>query len=99
MSRREPKSNFLSVKFRIWSGSPELLMFERFERELLPKEKRLLLQKISGLRARRRKSWFTFLVVWFGLSALSSLAILFDKATGGEIPRHLKGWAVLGMFC
>jgi hypothetical protein len=74
-------------------------MFERFERELLPREKRLLSQKLSSFRARRHKSWITLFVFWFGLSALSSLAIFFGKGKGGEIPRSLKGWGVLGMFC
>src|SRR5882672_6981118 len=74
-------------------------MFERFERELLPREKRLLSQKISYVRARLRKNWISMFVLCFGLSALSSLAILFDKGKGGEITRHQKGWWVLGIFC
>ena len=74
-------------------------MFERFERELLPKEKRLLSQKVSSFRARRRKSWITVFVICFALCALSSLAILFGKGKGGDIPPQLKGWGVLGMFC
>src|SRR6267378_7626156 len=55
-------------------------MFERFERELLPNERRLVTRSLSRRQARQRGVWRTCLFVGLIVSALLSLPVLL----GGE---------------
>src|SRR5437660_7916217 len=60
-------------------------MFERFERELLPKEKRLLVQKLSGWRIKQNRRWRNGFLFWLLFSSALSLLVLLS----GERPWYV----------
>src|SRR5438876_325318 len=51
-------------------------MFERFERELLSKEKRLLVQKLSGWHIKQNRRWRNGFLFWLLFSSALSLLVL-----------------------
>ncbi len=65
-------------------------MLERFERELLPNERRLVTRNLSRLQTRQKGGWRFRLLFWLIVSALLSLPVLLS----GEGPWYL----VLGLI-